>query len=107
MHSGTNGPETTEGDLPIQHAHTDDAGTFYVEIGGERLAELGYARDASGHATIEHTNVSERLRGRGMARRLVDAAVTWARASGTKLSATCSYTRSVFEKDTSLRDVLE
>jgi predicted GNAT family acetyltransferase len=42
-----------------------------------------------------------------MARRLVDAAVTWARATGTKLSATCSYTRSVFEKDTSLRDVLE
>jgi hypothetical protein len=107
MDTGTNAPEATEADLPIQHAQTDEAGTFYVEVGGERLAELAYARDASGHANIEHTNVSERLRGRGMARRLVDAAVAWARATGTKLSATCSYTRSVFEKDASLRDVLE
>ncbi len=106
MDTGPNAPEAAE-ELAIQHAQTDEAGTFYVEVGGERLAELGYGRDGRGHAVIEHTTVSERLRGRGVARRLVDASVAWARASGTKLSATCSYARSVFEKDPSLEDVLE
>lgn len=102
MSDGTIPAET---DLPIRHDPTDEGGVFYVEVGGERLAELGYRRTA-GRANIEHTNVSERLRGRGVARRLVDAAVAWARESGTKLSATCSYARSVFEKDPSLRDVV-
>jgi hypothetical protein len=103
MDSGTSTTETD--DLPIQHEQSGDAGVFYVEVGGERLAELGYRRSA-GRANIEHTNVSERLRGRGVARRLVDAAVAWARGSGTKLSATCSYAKSVFDKDPSLRDVV-
>ncbi len=112
MDTGTNAPETanapdTAEELAIQHAQTDEAGTFYVELGGERLAELAYGRDGPGHACIEHTTVSERLRGRGVARRLLDASVAWARASGTKLSATCSYARTVFEKDRSLGDVLE
>lgn len=106
MDTGTNAPGAAEAELPIQHAQTNAAGKFYVEVDGERLAELSYARDGSDHATIEHTSVSERLRGRGVARRLVDAAVDWARATGTKLSATCSYAKGVLEKDPGLEDVL-
>jgi predicted GNAT family acetyltransferase len=102
----TTGTSAIEADLPIRHEQTGEAGVFYVEAGGERLAELSYGRSGGG-ANIEHTNVSEKLRGRGVARRLVDAAVAWARESGTKLSATCSYARSVFEKDPSVRDVVE
>jgi predicted GNAT family acetyltransferase len=100
------GTSATEADLPIQHQQTAEAGVFYVEVDGERLANLSYGRSGGG-ANIEHTYVSDRLRGRGVARRLVDAAVAWARQSGTKLSATCSYAKAVFEKDSSLADVVE
>jgi uncharacterized protein len=100
------GTSATEEDLPIQHHQSAVAGVFYVEVDGERLAHLSYGRSGGG-ANIEHTYVSDRLRGRGVARRLVDAAVVWARESGTKLSATCTYAKAVFEKDPSLRDVVE
>jgi predicted GNAT family acetyltransferase len=100
------GTSATEAELPIQHDQSREAGVFYVAVDGERLAHLSYGRSGGG-ANIEHTYVSDRLRGQGVARRLVDAAVAWARQSGTKLSATCSYAKSVFDKDPSLRDVLE
>jgi predicted GNAT family acetyltransferase len=106
MDTGTNTPGAGQADLPIHHAETSEGGAFYVEADGERLAHMSYARGAPGHVVIEHTEVSERLRGRGVARRLVDAAVDWARATGTKLSATCSYAKGVLEKDPSLRDVI-
>lgn len=106
MSTGTGG--TTGGDLPIRHSGDGRGGTFYVEQDGERLAEMTYALRQPGRAVIEHTRVDDRLGGRGVGRRLVHAGVAWARESGTKLSATCSYARSVFQKEQeSVRDVLD
>jgi predicted GNAT family acetyltransferase len=45
------------------------------------------------------------LRGGGVAGRLLDAAAAWARGSGTRLSASCSYVLARFARDPSLRDV--
>lgn len=92
--------------LAIQHADGPSGGAFFIEDGGERVAEMTYVRTAPGRAVIDHTKVTDRLGGRGIAKRLVMAGVAWARASGTRLSATCSYARAVFEKDASVRDVL-
>ena len=51
---------------------------------------------------------ARRVRGtsRRVARRLVDAAVAWARETGTRVVTVCPYARSVFDKDASIRDVL-
>ncbi|MHB0964643.1 MAG: GNAT family N-acetyltransferase, partial [Gemmatimonadaceae bacterium] len=46
------------------------------------------------------------LRGQGVARLLLDAAVRWARENHTKLSATCAYAAAQFARDPSLSDVL-
>ncbi len=99
--------ETPGGDLTIQHAEDARGGAFFVEIDGERVAEMTYTRPAPGRAVIEHTNVSDRLGGRGVGKRLVLAGVEWARATGTKLVPQCSYARAVLQKDPSLGDVLE
>lgn len=91
-----------EGEPRIQH----EDGRFYVEQGGRTLAELRYEMDDEGKAVLEHTRVDEVLRGQGVARRLVDAAVAWARASGTRVVPVCSYARAIFARDRSLSDVL-
>jgi predicted GNAT family acetyltransferase len=93
-------------DLSIEHRHAARDGAFVVERGGERLAELTYVMSGEREATLEHTRVSEALRGQGVARKLVDAAVAWARQSGTRLVPVCTYAKKVLEHDEAFHDVL-
>ncbi len=86
----------------VQH----EEGRFYIARGDRTLAELIYAMDDGGRAVLEHTEVSDELRGQGVARRLVEAAVAWARESGTRLVPVCPFASAIFRRDTSLRDVL-
>ena len=92
--------------LAVHHEDKEGEGAFYVERGGERLGELTYVKPGPARAVIEHTNVSEVLRGQGVARKLVDATVAWARQSGVKLVPVCTYAKKVLENDPSCRDVL-
>lgn len=92
--------------LDIRHEEEGDLGAFYVPGPEGRLAELRYTRTSPETAVIEHTEVSSELGGRGVGRKLVEAAAVWARRTGTKLVPACTYARSVFERYPGLRDVL-
>ena len=98
---------TTGAPLEIQHEEHDGRGAFFVQGADSRLAELIYARGAGETAVIEHTEVSKALAGQGVGKRLVEAAVAWARGTGTKLGVQCTFARTVFERNPGLRDVLE
>ena len=90
----------------IRREEQDGRGAVVVERDGRRLAEMTFTRDGERHIIIDHTEVAGELRGQGVGRKLVDAYVTWARESGTKIAVTCPYARSVFDKDASIQDVL-
>lgn len=94
-------------DLKIQHEEKEGRGAFLIAAEGKRLAEMVYTRKGEGRVVIIHTAVDPQLQGRGIARRLLDAAVAWARETGTRVSATCPYAKAQFEKDASIRDVYE
>src|SRR5512135_66374 len=96
--------EIPGGEPSIRHEDGEGGGCFFIEDGGERLAEMTYVRPSPGRAVIEHTRVSDRLGGRGVGKRLVLAGVEWARATGTKLTPHCSYAHAVFQKDPSIGD---
>ena len=83
--------------IEIQHREEEGRGAFFVEREEDRLAEMTYARVTPKLVIIDHTLVDERLRGLGVARRLLDTAVAWARSTGTKLAATCPYAKAQFE----------
>ena len=89
----------------IQHTDSETRGRFYLEADGQLLGELTYSRAGTDAAILDHTLVTEQARGTGLGRRLVDAAVAWAREGGIKLIPLCPYARSVFEKEPSLTDV--
>ena len=90
----------------ISHQEQGGRGGFYIERNGRRIGELTYRRDDASHITIDHTEVDVSLRGGGIARRLFDAAVAWARQTGTKITPRCSYAVVQFARDKSLGDVL-
>src|SRR4051812_25854582 len=93
--------------LNIRHEDRQDGGAFFVEVDGERLGVQTYRRLDASRVVINHTVVDPKLQGRGVARKLLDNAVAWARATSTRISATCTYAKAQFEKDGSLRDVYE
>lgn len=93
-------------DAPIRHREQDGGGAFVAERNGKRVAELTYTLDRDGTAVLNHTFVSDELRGQGIALRLTKSAVEWARRSKIKVVPVCSYARAVFQKHPELTDVL-
>lgn len=89
----------------VLHQEGPTGGCFHIEDGGRRVAQMSYQWRGAGHILIDHTEVDPGLRGRGVARQLLDAAADWARANAIRVSATCSYVVAQFARDPSLQDV--
>jgi uncharacterized protein len=92
-------------EFEIEHERTGHRGAFVVRKDGERLAEMTYTV-AGSRVIIDHTDVDDRLRGSGVGRKLVHAAVEWARAENARLMPLCPFAKSVFEKTPDYSDVL-
>jgi len=90
---------------PVTHVPAGHKGAFVIERDGKRLAEMTYSM-AGEKMIIDHTDVSEALRGTGSGGKLVAAAVEWTRANGKKILPLCPFAKSVFDKTPAYRDVL-
>ena len=85
----------------IGHEEVERRGAFFLAREGKRVAELTYSRMNDAMVIIDHTEVGPALGGQGVGRQLLDAAVEWARETGTKFKVVCPFAR-----DPSIRDVL-
>lgn len=92
--------------IEVEREESDGRGAFFVAREGVHLADMTYTRVDEHTIIIDHTEVAEALQGLGVGRRLLDAAVAWARATETKIDPTCPYARAQFDEDPSIRDVL-
>lgn len=89
----------------VVHRAGAHKGEFVIEQAGELRAELTYSR-AGDLLILDHTWVDDRARGLGLGLRLVEAAVEFVRAEGTRIMPLCPYARSVFARRADLRDVV-
>ena len=89
----------------IGHEENGHRGAFFLVRDGRRLAQMTYTV-AGTRIIIDHTEVDDALRGTGAGKKLVEAAVAWARQENRRLLPLCPFARSVFAKDAALRDVL-
>lgn len=93
--------------MEIQHQSTETKGSFFIEKAGEKAAEMTYSKAGSGLIIIDHTEVSDQLRGTGSGKKLVMAAVEHARKNQLKIMALCPFAKSIFDKVEEIRDVLK
>jgi predicted GNAT family acetyltransferase len=89
----------------LKHEKTGHKGAFVWMEDGKRLAEMTYTV-AGSRVIIDHTQVDDSLRGKGIGAKLVRAAVEWARQENVKLMPLCPYAKSVFDKTPDYSDVL-
>ena len=89
----------------IDHESQGHRGSFFIAQDGQRLAKLTYTV-AGSRVILDHTEVDDTLRGSGAGRKLVAAAVDWARREQRQLLPLCPFARSVFDKTPEFRDVL-
>ncbi len=71
--------------MNIQQQDNTKKGAFFSEANGERVAEMEYTWAGEDKFIIDHTDVSDTLRGQGVGRHLLDAAVRFAREKQIKI----------------------
>lgn len=93
--------------MSIQHDDDGKKGRYYVSgTGGEMLAEIVYVWAGKDKLIIEHTDVSDALRGQGAGLKLVEAVVGMAREKSLKIIPLCPFANATFRKHAEFRDVL-
>lgn len=93
--------------MDIQHESGESKGSFFLKIEGDVKANLTYSRFGGSGFIIDHTEVSDELRGQGVGKALVQQAVHYAREKELEIIPLCPFAKSVFEQDESLQDVLK
>ena len=93
--------------MKVKHEEDEKKGYFFIEVDGKRKAEMVYSKAGANLLIIEHTEVSDELRGTGSGKKLVMAAVELARAQNKKILPLCPFAKSVFQKTPEIRDVLK
>jgi predicted GNAT family acetyltransferase len=92
--------------MNIQREEHGNKGAFFIERDGEWIAEMTYRREGTRKLVIDHTEVDESLRGRGVGEEMVEEAVKYARANNLLIKPDCPFAKSVLEKSEDYEDVL-
>jgi len=91
--------------MEIEFERKGSKGAFYVEQDGKRSAEMTLSFAGDRAFIIDHTEVSDALRGKGVGKQLVGAAVDYARREGLKIIPLCTFAQSVFDRVLEFNDV--
>lgn len=92
--------------MEIEHKKIGNKGLFFVRGEKGTLAELVYTMPSADKMIIEHTEVSQALKGQSAGVKLVQAAVDHARANNLKILPLCPFANSVFKRKPEFADVL-
>jgi predicted GNAT family acetyltransferase len=90
--------------MNIEIQHNTKAQRFEAHVEGH-LCRTDYRLD-DGVMVMPHTEVPPPVGGRGIAARLVAAALAWAREQGLRVDARCSYVRSYMQRHPETRSLL-
>lgn len=92
--------------MQIKHREIGSKGLFYIEEENEKLAEMTYSKAGDSLIIIDHTDVSEKLKGKGAGKQLVQAAVNYAREHAIKILPLCPFAKAMFDRTPEFGDVL-
>jgi len=74
--------------------------------GEENLAEMTWVKESDDYIIIDHTMVSDSLKGQGIGRKLLDRIVEMARERNLKIRPLCPFVKITFDRVPELKDLL-
>jgi predicted GNAT family acetyltransferase len=92
--------------MEIQQRDNAEKGAFFIRENDQLLAEMSYVWSGDKRIIIDHTEVDSSLKGQGIGKKLFDRVIAFAREKNLKVLPLCPFAKSVFDKDTSLKDLL-
>ena len=92
--------------MEVKQRENERKGIFYIEKDGEMVGEMTYVWAGTDRIIIDHTEVSEKLKGMGAGKQMVTKAVLFARENNIKIIPLCPFAKSVFDKVPEFSDVL-
>lgn len=90
----------------IKHHNNEKNGVFEIYEDGVKAGEMTYTWAETDKFIIDHTEVNEQYGGLGLGKKLVEAAVNFAREKGIKIVPLCSFAKKTIEKTPEFQDVL-
>lgn len=92
--------------MEIQHINNETKGFFKAVEDEQEAGKMTYSRAGEKKFIIDHTEVNPAFNGRGVGKKMVMAAVEYARENNLKIIPLCPFAKSVFDKVEEIRDVL-
>lgn len=92
--------------MEIQQINDTRKGYFEAIEDGKEAGKMTYTWAGDSKFIIDHTEVSPDFNGKGVGKKLVMAAVEYARSNNLKIIPLCPFAKSVFDKVEEIRDVL-
>lgn len=92
--------------MDIQHEDNGKRGKFFISENGHNIAAMTYSWSGAKLITIEHTEVSDQLKGQGIGNKLVAAAVDWMRNNDIKVIPLCPFAKKILTRGLEYADIL-
>ncbi|PWL32165.1 GNAT family N-acetyltransferase [uncultured Roseivirga sp.] len=92
-------------DWKIQVKEHENKGSFYIEENEEIVAEMTFSKAGDQRIIIDHTEISDGLRGKGVGLKLVEFAVDYVRSKNIKMLPLCPFVKSTLLKHPEWKDV--
>ena len=92
--------------MEIQQINDSKRGYFEAIEDGKEAGKMTYTWAGDSKFIIDHTEVSPDFNGKGVGKKLLMAAVEYARTNDLKIIPLCPFAKSVFDKTPDIRDVL-
>lgn len=92
-------------EYPIKHKESDGDGMFYMEDDEGIVSEMTYTQKDNGIMVIDHTKTRKNMEGKGLASKVLNHVVNFARENSIKIDPLCPFVEAKFDEIESYQDV--
>ena len=92
--------------MKVAHNFEEKKGEFFIQSNNKKQASMTYTMAGPIKFIIDHTEVDDAFKGKGLGYALVEESVNYARTNNMKILPLCPFAKAVFNKRPEYQDVL-